>query len=99
MGRESVAVCHWGDNVAEVQLHLDSKELAMRGDIKAKIPRQSISDVTLQSNGFSFSVRGETVFLECSPTEAQRWHTALHKNPPTLARDLDCVVMERPFDR
>lgn len=33
MGRETVAVCHWQDHIAEVRLHLDSNALSLRGDI------------------------------------------------------------------
>jgi hypothetical protein len=39
MGRETVAVCHWNGEVAEVKLHLNNQFLKLRGDLHVDIPR------------------------------------------------------------
>lgn len=95
MGREAVAVCHWQGEVAEARMHLDSKSLQLRGDIRADIPRAQIKDVTLTPDGVRVMTDGPTLVMEFGTTDATRWQTALLKKPPTLAEKLG-VSAENP---
>ncbi|MEL6681061.1 MAG: hypothetical protein AAFQ09_00270 [Pseudomonadota bacterium] len=95
MGRESVAVCHWQSDVAEAKLHLDSKVLSLRGEIRLDIPRGDIRDVVLDDAGVRVLTDGPDLLLELDAVEAVRWQKALLKKPPTLAEKLG-VSAEAP---
>ena len=88
MGREDVAVCHWQGDVAEVRLHLDSKELTLRGDIRAAIARPEMREVVLCDEGVRVRTDDGDLVMEFAPVEAGRWQKALLKAPPTLAQKL-----------
>ena len=88
MGREDVAVCHWQGDVAEVRLHLDSKELTLRGDIRAAIGRAEMRAVELCDEGVRVATDAGDLLMEFAAIEAGRWQKALLKTPPTLAQKL-----------
>ncbi len=88
MGREDVAVCHWQGDVAEVRLHLDSKELTLRGDIRAAIAREEMREVALCEVGVRVATDAGDLLMEFAQVEAARWQKALLKTPPTLAQKL-----------
>lgn len=95
MGRDTVAVCQWQGDIAEVRLHLDSKALSLRGDICVDIPRVSICDVLLSDEGVRLLTEAEELLMEFGSVEAIRWQKALLKTPPTLAQKLG-VSAETP---
>ena len=88
MGRETVAVCHWRGEVAEVKLHLDSMHLQLFGDLRADIPRAQITDVRTVEDGVSLKAGNDSLTIELAPLAAKRWHDAIIKQPPTLAQKL-----------
>lgn len=88
MGREDVSVCHWQGDIAEVRLHLDSQELTLRGDIRAKIARGQMKAVTLCEEGVRVATDTGDLIMEMAQIEAERWQKALLKTPPTLAQKL-----------
>ena len=88
MGREAVCVAHWQDQVGEVQLHLDSKELTLRGDVWAAIPRGEMHDIMVCDEGVRVMAGGEELLLEFAQPDAEKWVKALLKTPPTLAQKL-----------
>lgn len=88
MGREAVAVCHWQGDVAEAKLHLDSKALSLRGEIRVDVPRSDIRDVLLSESGVRVLTNGPELLLEFGSDDAVRWQKALLKKPPTLAEKL-----------
>jgi hypothetical protein len=45
MGRETTTLVTWRGVTAEAKVLLESTELILRGGIKAKLPRASLSDV------------------------------------------------------
>jgi hypothetical protein len=88
MGREAIATCHWRGNVAEVKVHIDSKHLSLRGDIRADLARANIIAIDQVPEGVAISIDGEHLTMEFNETDAKRWVTALRKTPPTLAKKL-----------
>jgi hypothetical protein len=88
MGRETVAVCHWGGDVAEVKVHLSNQFLELRGDVRVDIPRAAIQDVAVVKQGVQVRTDGPMLLIELGQTEAARWQKALLKAPPTLAAKL-----------
>lgn len=97
MGREAVAVCRWQGETAEVKALLEGHEIILRGDIRARISRASIS---------SFLVEGETLFLvagdqqlglELGQVEAQKWAAVLGKPLPTLAEKIGVDALHPAF--
>ncbi|MDX8347074.1 hypothetical protein SLH49_03660 [Cognatiyoonia sp. IB215446] len=95
MGREAVAVCHWQGEIAEAKLHLDSKMLSLRGEIRVDILRGDIRDVVLRDDGVRVLTPGSELFMEFSAKDAGLWQKALLKKPPTLAEKLG-VSAEKP---
>lgn len=88
MGRETVAVCHWGGEVAEVKLHLSNQFLELRGDLRIDIPRGAIQDVQISGLGLQVLTDGPTLVIELGQGDAESWQKALLKAPPTLAEKL-----------
>ena len=86
MGREAVAVCHWQGDVAEVQLHLDSAVLSLRGEMRLDIPRVEITEVVLCDEGVRVVTSGRELLMELGAVEAERWQKAILKTPPTTQR-------------
>ncbi|MEO0903375.1 MAG: hypothetical protein AAFX89_01245 [Pseudomonadota bacterium] len=95
MGREAVAVCHWNGDVAEAKLHLDSRFLQLRGEIRADISRVEIKDVVIVEEGLRVITDGPDLVMEFGAVEAARWQKALLKTPPSLAEKLG-VSAETP---
>ncbi len=97
MGREAVAVCHWQGDVAEAKLHLDSRALSLRGEMRLDIPRNDIRDVVLSSEGLRVLTDGPELIMELGEVEAGRWQKALLKKPPTLAEKLGISAQTPAF--
>ena len=97
MGREAIAVCHWCGDIAEAKLHLDSKSLQLRGDLRADIPREDITDVHLDDAGLRVVTLGEDLLLEFGADDAAKWQKALLKKPPTLAEKLGVSSQMQAF--
>lgn len=88
MGREAIAVAHWRGEVAEVKALLESTEIILRGTIKARIPRSSISEISVSADELKVRCDGKPLVLELGETEARKWREVLVKPPPTLASKL-----------
>lgn len=95
MGREAVAVCHWQGKIAEAKVHLDSRFLQLRGEMRLDLPRDAIGDVDLSDDGVQVRTAHGDLFMEFGTTDAARWQKALLKRPPTLAEKLG-VSAETP---
>ena len=88
MGRETVAVCQWEGQTAEIKLHLDSRFLQLRGEIRADIPRDAITNVLRSEEGLHVLTDGPVLIVELNDLDAERWCKAILKKPPTLAEKL-----------
>ncbi|MFT7106475.1 MAG: hypothetical protein ACJAVT_000996 [Yoonia sp.] len=73
MGRETVAVCHWGGEVAEVKLHLSNQFLELRGDLRADIPHGAIQDAKIVDQGLRVLTDGPALVIELGQSDAIGW--------------------------
>jgi hypothetical protein len=97
MGREAVAVCHWKGEVAEVKALLESAEIILRGDIRARIPRSTITAIKVDEETLTLNVGEDRLSLELGAIEAEKWAAALLKPLPTLAQKLGIDASHKAF--
>lgn len=88
MGREAVCTAIWQGATAEVKALLESSEIILRGDLRARIARSGITGVVVQGDALVVDVAGSALTLELGSVEAAKWAAALLKAPPTLAEKL-----------
>jgi hypothetical protein len=97
MGREAVAVAHWNGAIAEVKALLESSEIILRGEIRAKIPRATISSFTVDDDVLSVTSSGQVLRLDLGQAEATKWAAVLSKPLPTLAQKLGISPSRKAF--
>lgn len=97
MGRETICTATWQGATAEVKVLLESTEIILRGDIRARIARAGITGVTARSDNLAVDVSGDRLTLELGPVEATKWAAALLKAPPTLVEKLGLAAGKRAF--
>lgn len=97
MGREAEATAHWRGAIGTVRVLLESQELILRGEIRARIPRSAISSVTADGDNLCLVAHGEPLVLNLGEPEANRWVTAMLKPLPTLAEKLGISQEKRAF--
>jgi hypothetical protein len=73
MGRETVAVCLWGGEVAEVELHLSNQFLELRADLGLDIPRGAIQEARIVNEGLQVLTEGQTLMIELGERNAISW--------------------------
>jgi hypothetical protein len=88
MGREVVTTAEWGGQRAEVKALLESTEIILRGEIKVRIARTSISVIKVDGDELSLKVGTERLLLELGAKEAAKWVDLLSKPPPSLAEKI-----------
>jgi hypothetical protein len=88
MGRETTAQVCWQGQAGEAKVLLESTELILRGGVKARIARSSLSHATADSTGLTVIAAGEPLHVAMSETEATRWAKAIATPPPSLAAKL-----------
>jgi hypothetical protein len=88
MGRETQAIVSFRGQSAEAKVLLESTELILRGGIKAKLPRASLSDVRAIGDGLRLIADGELLHVVMAEPEAARWAKAILAPPPSLASKL-----------
>ena len=88
MGREAVARCHWQGQVGDARILLESAEIILRGDVRARIPRGDIADIVVDGGMLRLSVAGAPLAIELGAEAAAKWASALRKPLPTLAEKL-----------
>lgn len=88
MGREALALVTWRDGCAEAKLELEAKELILRGGIRGRIARATISDVSADADGLRLRAGGEPLHVALSEAEALRWAKAILTPPPSQASKL-----------
>lgn len=97
MGREAICTATWDGATGEAKALLESTEIILRGDIRARIARAGITGVTARGDDLAVDVSGDTLTLELGATEATKWAAALLKTPPTLAEKLGLATGKRAF--
>lgn len=97
MGREAICTATWQGATAEVKVLLESTEIILRGDIRARIARAGITGITARGDNLAVDVSGDMLTLELGPVEATKWAAALLKAPPTLVEKLGLAAGKRAF--
>lgn len=88
MGREAICTATWDGATAEVKALLESSEIILRGEIRARIARVGITGVEVRGNDLVVDVSGAALTMGLGSVEAAKWAAALLKAPPTLAEKL-----------
>lgn len=97
MGREAEVTCHWKGEKARAKVLLESQEIILRGAIKARIPRGSVSSVTVAGATLQLKAGGQPLVLDLGAAEAAKWKDALLKAPPSLADKLGVSAAKPAF--
>jgi hypothetical protein len=97
MGREAVAVAHWNGEIAEVKALLEATEIILRGEIRARVSRATISSFSVEDDMLNVMSSGQLLCLELGHTEAVKWAAILSKPLPTLAQKLAIDASRRAF--
>ncbi|UVO53249.1 hypothetical protein [Sphingomonas sp. SUN039] len=97
MGREAICTATWQGATSEAKVLLESTEIILRGDLRARIPRTAITGVVVEGGDLVVDVSGAPLTLELGAAEAAKWAAALLKAPPTLAEKLGLADGKRAF--
>lgn len=82
MGQEARCLARVGERVVEVKALLESDELILRGEHRARLPFAGLDGVEAADGHLTLHQDGETIVLELGPA-AERWAAKI-RNPPTL---------------
>jgi hypothetical protein len=82
MGQEARCLARVGERVVEVKALLESDELILRGEHRARLPFSGLDGVEAADGRLRLHQNGETIVLELGPA-AERWAAKI-RNPPTL---------------
>lgn len=88
MGRECKAMVTYGKQRGEAVVLLESRELILRGAIKARVQREALTQVSATSGGLQLLADGVPLAVAMTAVEAARWAAAIAKPPPSLAAKL-----------
>jgi hypothetical protein len=88
MGREAEALCHWAGTSGQAHILLESAEIILRGELRARIPRASIRSFRAQDGDLTVEAAAGRLVAELGGTLAESWAAALAKPPPSLAAKL-----------
>jgi hypothetical protein len=97
MGREVRCACRWGDARGQVTALLETTEVIVRGELRARVARASLRDVTVRGGTLAFVADGKIVELDLGAKAAASWAAALSKPLPTLARKLGITPETRLY--
>jgi hypothetical protein len=82
MGQEARCLARIGERVVEVKALLESDELILRGEHRARLPFAGLDSVEVTDGRLTLHQNGEPIVLELGPS-AERWAAKI-RNPPTL---------------
>jgi hypothetical protein len=88
MGREARVRADVGSETGEVKALLESQELILRGEIRRRFSKASMTGVTVDGDTLRFISAGETVRLHLGSKVAQAWAKAIATMPPSLRAKL-----------
>ena len=97
MGREAEAHGRWDGQEGWTKAILESGEIILRGDIRARLPRAVLSDWRVEGDVLVLRASGALLELGLGATEAARWVAALDKPLPTLAQKLGLGAASRGY--
>ena len=82
MGQEARCLARVGERVVEVKALLESDELILRGEHRARLSFAGLDGVEAADGRLTLHQNGEPIVLELGPA-AERWAAKI-RNPPTL---------------
>jgi len=82
MGQEARCLARVGERVVEVKALLETDELILRGEHRARLPFSELDGVEAADGRLTLRQNGEPIVLELGPA-AERWAAKI-RNPPTL---------------
>jgi hypothetical protein len=88
VGREAVTRAEWKGDVAEVKALLESREIILRGAIKARLPVDAMVDAHIDGDDLVLRSGGDRLVLSLGAAEAAKWLKALTTPPKSLAEKL-----------
>lgn len=88
MGREAEALCHWAGTSGQAHILLESAEIILRGEVRARIPRASIRSFRADGGDLTVDAAAGQLVAELGGAVAASWAAALAKPPPSLAAKL-----------
>jgi hypothetical protein len=88
MGREARCTCRCGQRSGRVTALLESGELILRGEFRARAQFTSLTNVQVRGDTLVLAAAGETIELDLGAKRAQSWAAALAAPPQTLAQKL-----------
>jgi hypothetical protein len=97
MGREAFATCTFRGQTAQVKALLEAQEIILRGAIRTRLARQSLSAIKVERNTLSLVVQNENLSLTFEGGEAEKWSLALQKEPPSLAEKLGLSQLKKAY--
>ena len=93
MGQEARCLAQIGERVVEVKALLESEELILRGEHRARLPFSGLDGVEAADGRLTLHQNGEPIVLELGPA-AERWAAKI-RNPPTLLSKLGVKAGQR----
>jgi hypothetical protein len=97
MGREAEGHARWQGQDGQVRALLESHALILRGDIRATLPRHSLSDWRAEGEVLTLLSSGTKLELTLGAAEAARWVVALSRPLPSLEQKLGLGPDARGF--
>lgn len=97
MGREAICTIHFGGEASEGRVLLESSELVLRGRIRARLPRSTITTVEVRGDMLHLVADGQPLAIELGAKDAECWREALLRPIPTLAEKLGFGPMSKVF--
>jgi hypothetical protein len=93
MGQEARCRARVGERVVEVKALLESEELILRGEHRARLPFSGLDGVEAADGRLTLHRDGEAIVLELGAS-AERWAAKI-RNPPTLLDKLGVKAGQR----
>ena len=88
MGREAEGHVVWRGESGAVKALLESDAIHLRGDVRAKLRRDSLQSWRVEGEDLCLSSENKALVLTLGAKEAAAWVRALDKPLPTLAQKL-----------
>jgi hypothetical protein len=88
LGREAEGHVVWRGETGAVKALLESDGITLRGEIRARLPRDCLMDWRVEGGDLCLRSNGEPLVLTLGAKEAAAWVTALDKPVPSLAAKL-----------
>lgn len=97
MGREAEGHAVWRGETGAVKALLESDVLILRGEVRAKLPRNGLSGWRVEGEDLCLRSERELLVLTLGEKEALAWVRALDKPAPSLAAKLGISETARPW--